>query len=184
MTIKSIAKSRFGQQLQYTLGIPNEEVRQSLMNHLVRSYAGCPVSDTTELRDYILQQLFDGDVSAFQRNMQAMFARIPYQLHIPCDAYYHSLLLLWLNMLGFEALGEVPTNIGRIDAVWTWKDRVVIAEIKHSEKDTLETLLKEAFDQIHDRRYYEGYTGNNRRIALLAIAVAGREIECRMEEMK
>ena len=38
LTIKSIAKSQFGQQLQYTLGIPNEEVRQSLMNHLVSSY--------------------------------------------------------------------------------------------------------------------------------------------------
>jgi len=43
----------------------NEEVRKSLMLHLVGSYAECPVSDTTELRDYMLQQLFDGDVSAF-----------------------------------------------------------------------------------------------------------------------
>jgi len=183
LTIKNVAKSRFGQQLQYTLGIPNEEVRKSLMQHLASSYTGCPVTDTTELRDYMLQQLFDGDVSAFQRNMQAMFARIPYQLHIPCDAYYHSLLLVWLNMLGFEVLGEIPTNIGRIDAVWTWEERVVIAEVKHSEKGSLESLLKEALEQIHDRRYYEGYAGNNRRIALLAIAVAGREIECRMEEL-
>ena len=183
LTVKRVAKKRFGAGLTYTLGIPNEEVRQSLMNHLVSSYAECEVTDTVELRDYMLQELFDGDVSAFQRNMQAMFANIPYQLHIPCDAYYHSLLLLWLNMLGFKALGEVSTSIGRIDAVWTWEDRVVIAEVKHSEKSTLETLLQEAFDQIHDRRYYEGYAGDNRRIALLAIAVAGREIECRMEEL-
>jgi len=183
LTIKSVAKSRFGQQLQYTLGIPNEEVRQSLMQHLLSSYSGCPVSDTTELRDYMLQQLFDGDVKALQRNIQVMFARIPYQLHIPCDAYYHSLLLLWLNMLGFNVLGEVSTSIGRIDAVWTWEERVVIAEVKHSEKGSLESLLKEAFEQIHDRRYYEGYAGNNRRIALLAIAIAGRDIECRMEEL-
>jgi hypothetical protein len=85
-------------------------------------------------------------------------------------------------MLGFDVLGEVSTSIGRIDAVWKWKERVVIAEIKHAEKGTLEALLQEAFDQIHDRRYYEGFTGNNRRIALLAIAIAGREIDCRMEE--
>jgi len=87
-------------------------------------------------------------------------------------------------MLGFDVLGEVPTNIGRIDAVWTWDNRVVIAEIKHSEKGALESLVQEAFEQIHDRRYYERFAGNNRRIALLAIAIAGREVACRMEELK
>jgi len=183
LTVKNVTKDLFGQQFQYTLGIPNEEVRQSLMLHLVSSYSGYPVSDTSELRDYMMRQLFEGDVSAFRRNLRAMFARIPYQLHIPCDAYYHSLLLLWLTMLRFDVSGEISTNIGRIDAVWTWQDRVVIVEVKHAEKGALETLLQEAFDQIHDRRYYEGYAGDNRRIALLAIAVAGREIECRMEEL-
>ena len=184
LTIKSVAQSRFGEELEYTLGIPNEEVRKSLMQHLVSSYTENSLSETSAMRDLMLQQLFDGDVSAFQRNMQAMLARIPYQLHISCDAYYHSLLLLWLNMLGFDVLGEVQTNIGRIDAVWTWEDRVVIAEIKHSEKGTLESLLQEAFEQIHDRRYYGPFACNNRRIALLAIAIAGREIECRMEELR
>ena len=69
------------------------------------------------------------------------------------------------------------------DAVWTWKDRVVVAEVKHAEKGALESLLKEAFDQIHNRRYYEGYADDNRRIALLVIAVEEREIECRIEEL-
>jgi len=54
-------------------------------------YAEIPVSDTDDMRDLMQQQLFNGDISAFQRNMQAMFARIPYQLHIPCDAYYRIL---------------------------------------------------------------------------------------------
>ena len=115
--------------------------------------------------------------------LDAMFARIPYQLHIPCDAYYHSLILLWLNMLGFDVLGEVPTDIGRIDAVWRQEDRVVIAEIKHDENSTLEALLQEAFEQIHDRRYYEAFSRKNRRVALLAIAIAGKETACRMEEL-
>ena len=184
LTVKSVTKSQFGSKMEYTLGIPNGEVRESLMKHLVSSYTECDVSDTGDYRERMLQQLFDGDVSGFQRNMRAQFARIPYQLHIACDAYYHSLLLLWLNMLGFDVLGEVPTDIGRIDAVWKWKDRVVIAEIKHDEKDTLESLLQEAFDQIHKRRYYESFAGNNNRIALLAIAIAGREIECQIDEWK
>ena len=183
LTVKSVTKSRFGEQSKYTLGIPNEEVRRSLMQHLVSSYTENPLSKTSVMRERMLQQLFDGNVSAFQQNLQTMFACIPYQLHVSCDAYYHSLLLLWLNMLGFDALGEIPTNTGRIDAVWTWEDRVVIVEIKHSEKGTLESLLQESFEQIRDRRYYERFAGNNRRIALLAIAIAGREVACKMEEI-
>ena len=183
LTVKSVHKGKVGQLSKYILGIPNEEVRKSLIKHLVSSYAGISATETDDLRDFMQQQLFDGDVSAFQRNMQAMFARIPYQLHIPCDAYYHSLILLWLNMLGFDVLGEVPTSIGRIDAVWKQDDRIVIAEIKHDEKSTLEALLQEAFEQIHNRRYYDSFSGKNRRIALLAIAISGKETACRMEEL-
>jgi hypothetical protein len=183
LTIKSVKKGKIGQSSKYILGIPNEEVRKSLIKHLVSSFAEIPVSETADIRDFMQQQLFDGDASAFERNMKAMFARIPYQLHIPCDAYYHSMILLWLNMMGFNVLGEIPTSIGRIDAVWKDEDRIVIAEVKHDENETLESLLHEAFDQIHNRRYYEGYAGNNRRVALLAIAIAGRDVACRMEEL-
>ncbi|MDR1918257.1 MAG: PD-(D/E)XK nuclease domain-containing protein, partial [Tannerellaceae bacterium] len=113
--------------------------------------------------------------------MQEMFARIPYQLHIPREAYYHSLLLLWLNLLGFQVEAELPTDKGRIDAVWVWKERVVIAEIKYAAEGAVEPLLEDAFAQIRERRYPERYAGSHRRIALLAVAFAGKEIACRME---
>jgi hypothetical protein len=183
LTIKSVTYRKVGQPPIYTLGIPNEEVRQSLIRHLVSSYAVIPSSDTAEMRDQMQEQLMKGDCTSFERNMKAMFARIPFQLHIPCDDYYHSLILLWLNMLGFNVLGEVPTSIGCIDAMWEYEDRIVIAEVKHDEKSTLEALIKEAFDQIYDRRYYEGFGGNNRRVALLAIAIAGRDVACKLEEL-
>ncbi|MDR0705008.1 MAG: PD-(D/E)XK nuclease domain-containing protein [Planctomycetaceae bacterium] len=48
--------------------------------------------------------------------------------------YYHSLLLLWLNFLGFEPQGEISTNIGVIDAIWKSSDITVITEVKYSDK--------------------------------------------------
>ena len=184
LTVKSIARSRFSEEWTYTLGIPNEEVRKSLMTYLVAAYAVFPVSETVPMRDRMLGHLFDGHVMAFERAMQEMFARIPYQLHIPREAYYHSMLLLWLSLLGFDVMGEVPTDKGRIDAVWTWEERVVIAEIKYAPEGDSEPLLKDALAQIRERRYHERYAGSDRRIALLAIAFAGKEIACRMEEIK
>jgi hypothetical protein len=182
LTVKQAAQDLFGDQLVYTLGIPNEEVRSSLMEYLVSDFAVYPVSNTATMRSRMMRELLDGDVSSFEQSMRELFARIPYQLHIPRESYYHSLLLLWLNLLGFAVEAEVSTDKGRIDAVWTWNDRVVIAEVKFALDGAVEPLLEDALNQIHDRRYYERYTGKHRRIALLAIAFAGREIACRIKE--
>jgi hypothetical protein len=182
LTIKKREKDPFGDQPIYTLGIPNEEVHQALTTHLLASFAAQTVSETSIMRNKMMQQLLDGNPVTFERSMQELFARIPYQLHIPREAYYHSLLLLWLDLLGFDVQAEVSTDKGRIDAVWTWDDRVVIAEIKYADEGATEPLLEEAMAQIKNRRYYERYTGNNKRIALLAIAFAGKEIACKMEE--
>jgi hypothetical protein len=38
--------------------------------------------------------------------------------------------------------------------------------------------------QIEDKRYYERYAGEGRRIALLAAAFAGKDIACRMTEVE
>ncbi|MDR2130407.1 MAG: PD-(D/E)XK nuclease domain-containing protein, partial [Odoribacteraceae bacterium] len=111
----------------------------------------------------------------------ALFAGIPYQLHVKREAYYHSLLLLWLNLLGFEVEAEVSTDKGRIDAAWRWGDHVVVAEIKYSEAGSVEPLLAEALAQIHARRYPNRYTATARRVTLLAVAFAGKEIGCRLE---
>jgi hypothetical protein len=181
LTVKSFCRRDFDPQLVYTLGIPNEEVRQALMNHLVSCFADYPVSDTGTMRGRMLQQLFDGDITAFENSMREMFAHIPYQLHIPHEFYYHSLLLCWLNLLGFEVQAEVSTDKGRIDAVWTWKDKVFVAEIKFAKEGNAATLLKDAFVQIKKNRYYERYQDGKKHISLLAIAFAGKEIVCQME---
>ncbi|MDR3171109.1 MAG: PD-(D/E)XK nuclease domain-containing protein, partial [Treponema sp.] len=79
--------------------------------------------------------------------------------------------------------GEVSTDKGRIDAVWTWEERVVIAEVKYAIEGKVEPLLEAAMAQILDRRYYERYTDANHRIALLAIGFAGKDLACRMTEL-
>ncbi|WP_056928545.1 ATP-binding protein, partial [Candidatus Symbiothrix dinenymphae] len=185
LTIKKIEKSQFSSTMLYTLGVPNEEVNQALTIHLLASYVAAPLSVVSSMQEQMMQQLLDGDPQAFERNLQAMFARIPNQLWGRDEKYYHSMLLLWLNMLGFKVDAEVNTDKGRIDAVWTWQERVVVAEIKYANARTTTTdaLLDEALAQIHARRYYERYAGENKRIALLGVAFAGKEIACRMEEL-
>jgi hypothetical protein len=183
LTIKKVTKDVFTQQRNFTLAIPNEEVKKAMTEHLVGSFANFPDSEMGIMRSHMMHALFDGDISRFEQNVKRLFAKIPYQLHLPREAYYHSMFLMWLNMLGFETDAEVSTDKGRIDAVWTWGERVVIAEIKFSGRKTTEKLLDEGFKQIEEKKYYERYNDGNHRIALLVVAFANKKIACKMEEL-
>ncbi|MDR1031427.1 MAG: ATP-binding protein [Treponema sp.] len=183
LTIKKTEKDEFGEELVYTLGIPNEEVRQSLMDYLTSSYAVYPVDKTISLRGRMMEALLRGEAAVFETSLKALFANIPYQLHIKREAYYHSLLLLWLNMLGFHVDAEVSTSRGRIDAVWTWKERAVIAEVKYASKGALKTLLDTAMEQIKEKGYCDRYAATHQRVAQLAVVFSGKRIACRMKEL-
>jgi hypothetical protein len=183
LTIKNAAQSSFNEELVYTLGIPNEEVRQSLMDYLTSSFAEYPVDKTISTRDRMMEALLKGDAAVFETNLKELFANIPYQLHIKREVYYHSLILVWLNMLGFHVDAKVSTNKGRIDAVWTWKERAVIAEVKYANKGALKTFLDTAMEQIKERGYCERYAATHQRVAQLAVVFSGKRIACRMKEL-
>jgi hypothetical protein len=183
LTIKQITDDVLTQQRSFTLDIPNEEVRQALLEHFVSSFANFPDAQTGVIRSRMMHSLLDGDIAVFDQSVKELFANIPYQLHLPREAYYHSMLLLWLNMLGFKIDAEVSTDKGRIDAVWTWCERVVIVEVKYSKRGAPERLVRKGLKQIKEKKYYERYNDGKHKIALLAVAFAGKNIACKMEEL-
>jgi hypothetical protein len=163
---------------RYTLGIPNSEVYEALLTCLLQAYGKYPGEQIDSLRLTMERQLTACDEAGFARSLEVLIATVPYELHIPREAYYHSLMLIWMRMLGFSIQGEVLNNLGRADAVWEQPGITVVAEIKYHAGKTVATLLDEAMTQIRDRRYYNKYTG---KVILLGIAFSGKDIGCRME---
>jgi hypothetical protein len=181
LTIKKIAKDDDNKSV-YTFEPPNEEVRDAFVSHLFGAYSELEMDEMTKLHADMQHQLKTGDSEGLERSLKAMIARVPYQLHIEEEKYYHSLLLVWLHFLGFKPQGEVSTNIGRIDAVWKLPEMTVIAEVKYSTKKSfLGRLLHKASKQIHDRKYYEAWHNDPGKIILVSIAFSGREVGCRIE---
>ncbi|MDR0700689.1 MAG: ATP-binding protein [Tannerella sp.] len=165
---------------RYTLGVPNSEVNEALLTCLLHAYGKYPGEQIDKLRMTMERQLTVGDEAGFARSLEMMIATVPYELHIPREAYYHSLMLIWMRLLGFNIQGEVLNNRGRADAVWEQPGGVtVVAEIKYHAEKTTKALLDEAMTQIRDRRYYNKYTG---KVILLGVAFSGKNIGCRMEE--
>jgi hypothetical protein len=169
-------------ELKYTLDLPNYEVRTAFTNYLLSAYSDYPVEQVRPLITDLQQYVRNKDTVAFEQCLRILFAHIPYEIHLKSEAYYHSMLLLLLKMLGFDVHGQIMTNIGRIDAVWHQVELTVVAEIKYGVGKEIDSLLDEAMTQISDRRYYDKYL--DRKVLLLGIAFTGKEIKCRMEETK
>jgi hypothetical protein len=166
---------------QYTLGTPNSEVNESLLSCLLQVYGKYPDEQIYGLRRMMQRQINNFDEAGFARSLEAMIATVPYDFHIPHEHYYHSLMLIWMRLLGFVIRGEDHNNLGRSDAVWEQPNLTVITEIKYHAEKTIDVLLDEAIQQIHDRRYYNKYLG---KVLLLGVAFSGKQTGCRMEELK
>jgi hypothetical protein len=180
LTIKKI--DMIDGRAQYTLGIPNSEVSESLLTYLVQAFGKYPDDRyIDELRRTMQRQITACDELGFARSLEAMVATVPSKIHVPCEHYYHSLMLIWMRLLGFRIRAEEANNLGYSDAVWEQPDFTVVTEVKYHAEKKIGTLLNEALKQIHERRYYNKYSG---KVLLLGIAFSGKQPGCRMEMLK
>ena len=164
---------------QYTLGIPNSEVNESLLMHLLKAFGKYPDDHyIDQLRKTMQQQITGCDQPGFAHSLEVMISTVPYDLHIPHEHYYHSLMLIWMRLLGFQVRAEEHNNLGRSDAVWEQPGITVVAEVKYHAEASIDTLLSDAIGQIHKRRYYNKYLG---KVLLLGVAFSGKQPGCRME---
>jgi len=106
-----------------------------------------------------------------------MFARIPYNLHMPAESYYHSLFYMILSLMGVKIDLEVLTDRGRIDGVLEFDDKVYLIEFKYGEPGSkMEKLLEKALLQIKEKKYYERFMSEKKKIILLAAGFIDKEI--------
>jgi hypothetical protein len=166
---------------RYTLDIPNSEVREAFMKCLLETYGQYSEQQIDELHQTMKQQILACDEAGFARTLESMVATIPPKLHIAQESYYHSIMLMWMRVIGFEIHGEASNNLGYADIVWKQSNVTVVAEIKYHANKRIKSLLIAAMKQIYEKRYYNKYLG---KVILLGIAFSGKNVGCRMEELK
>jgi 23S rRNA pseudouridine1911/1915/1917 synthase len=164
---------------QYTLGIPNRDVNESILEYLLHAYSNYPLERIHSLVVNLQKQIFDGDVSAMEQSMNALLTDLPCRLQIKNATYYQSMFLLLMRRLGFDIKKETLTNLDRVDAVLRQSGVTIVAEIKYHYRKKPDVLIDEAMRQIHDRRYYETYL--DRQVMLIAIAWTGKTLKCKTE---
>ena len=144
----------------YSLGFPNEEVRQAFFISLVRSFTDIvPVSSSQ-----YLSLLESHDLQKFFQKIQSVFASFPYPLFTNAhEITFQGMLLAILKGMGCEVHAEYLTNLGRIDLILETSNTTYIIECK------LNKCATEALSQIKDKKYFERSTHHSKDIALIGI---------------
>jgi hypothetical protein len=162
LTIERIEK--YKARPTYYLSYPNQEVRESMQQHLLASYIGQSAGGLkTLLLDKMETALAGKDIDKMMSLMKVVFSKIPYQIFIDLEAYYHSVVYLVFKLLGSQIQAEKQTNIGRMDAVLEYQNLVYIFEFK-------QTTAQKGLDQIHEKQYYQPYQHQDKGIILVGVA--------------
>ncbi len=156
--------------IEYHLGIPNQEVRQSLMGSITEFMS--KNSNSVSTTNNIKKALFAQEFVKIEINLKALFASIPYNLFTnnkmyEYEGYYVSLFYAYMKGLGFDLVGEDVTNKGRIDLTIKLDTAIYIIEFKVDDSSAIE--------QIKEKKYYEKYLDKNLPIYIIGIAFDTKE---------
>jgi hypothetical protein len=162
---------------EYTLNYPNLEVKNALITHLFEMFTKNRLDEIQPAAKHLRQYLQTENLEDFMNLIRALFAKIPYPLHIEQEAYYHSLFYMILILMGVEIDLEVLTDKGRIDGVLTFEDKIYLIEFKYGKAGSkMDRLTHKALSQIKDKNYGERFLNDLRPRIYLGVGFAGKEI--------
>lgn len=115
------------------------------------------------LRHHLIKE----DIPQFIKDLKSIFSSVSYAIAHESEGYYHANTYLILKLLGFEILPEETTNIGRIDCVIKFSNKIYILEFKFS-KNSDES--ESAFNQIVSKDYASKYRLEDKPIFALGIS--------------
>ncbi len=143
----------------YKLGYPNREVKNSMLNMLLNSYTHNKEGFAIPLAIQIEEAFVAQDFETLFIHFNTLFAKIPYQIFEQHkESYYHSVVFLTFELLGFYINSEVSTSKGRIDAVVKTEKAIFVLEFK------VNGTAEDAIQQIKEKGYADKYKSENQKV--------------------
>ena len=149
---------------EYTLGIPNKEVRDGLLNSLIPHYVNPRRSDNNAFLLGFCKAVYRNDIEAALEHMRTYMATIPYDLENHSEKHYQTIFYLMFSFLNIYIRTEVKSAIGRADAVMHMPDTIYVFELK------VDKSADEALAQIDEKGYMFPYHAEGKRLVKIGIS--------------
>ena len=159
--------------VEYQLGYPNQEVRQSLNDRLLTALL--PDAPRRLARKASPRKLLAAhDFAGLEALLRAVFAAIPHQWHTRNDirdyeGYYASVVYSYFAAKGLDVVAEDSSAGGRADLVVRGDEGVCIFEFKLLPDGPRTRARGEALAQIKARGYADKYRQPGRPVHLIGV---------------
>ncbi|GJM60899.1 ATP-binding protein [Persicobacter diffluens] len=149
----------------YQLGVPNLEVQNALNELFFETIVKAPSGDFGIEKGGLA--LYEKDMEDFEQAIRSLFASIPYENYSKSniqqfEGYYAAILFTFLSSSGLKVYPEKSIAIGRVDMTIETPDYLYVLEFKVGGEG-------KALEQIHEKRYYEPYLSDGRKVILIGM---------------
>ena len=164
----------------YTIGVPDEEVRRDLATLI----AGVAAGETDVWAANLGKMLLHAKWPKFFVGLKSLYAHLPYgpKEDDVQEFSYERILYSLLASQGVEVVSEDRQSNGRADIVAKHKKGIYVFELKVDEP------VDKAFKQIREKKYAEPYLADGRPIWLIGLSFDSKTrylvdyAACRFEE--
>ena len=153
----------------YTLGFPNEEVKQALYEMVLPALTLRKESDIQSLQANLYAQMGMGQTDDAMKSLKALIADVPYSnkklASMDMEERYRLIISTIFNAIGLKVEVEKMIATGRIDMIVQTSRYIYVIELKlrnNGGKDA-------ATQQILDRQYMEPFKADKRQVIGLGI---------------
>jgi hypothetical protein len=156
----------------YTLDFPNAEVKVGFMDNFLARMMNLGNTNTRGFAGNFYADLYNHDIEAAMKSMQAFFASIPYLEFgekalddiTKYEAYYEVLTYVVFSIFNCRTFTQVKVARGRTDVVVFMHDAVYVMELK------MRGTADEALAQIDSKDYAIPYQADGKPIIKIGIA--------------
>ncbi len=153
----------------FILTYPNIEVKEAFLQRILVWISDVQQSKINSHSFKLRTSLQNNDMHLFIDTLKSFYATIPYTIQLEQEKYYQTIFYIILTLLGIKIDVEIPTNIGRIDAVIKTDKFIYILEFK------LNADVSKAIEQIKAKKYFQQYQQDVRSIILIGISFNTQE---------
>ena len=165
-----VKKERVLEEIIYTLGFPNMEVKMSLTSIILSSISNIG-KKTNKIKFAFYEALKKNDLAELKNIFYSFYASIPHDWYrnntiANYEGYYASIFYCYFTAIGLDVRTEDVTNNGQVDMTVFYAGKVYVIEFKVIEL----TQTGSALAQIKEKKYYEKYIlPNQKEIYLIGV---------------
>ena len=158
---------------EYTLGFPNDEVKNGFLRFIYSYYVPVNPAEGNTTTSKMARALRAGKPDEFMKILDVIFSGTTYQIEINSERSFQQAMYIIMELLGEYVEAERHTSNGRIDLLLQTKDYIYIVELK------IDNTADAALQQIEEKGYARPFVNDSRRIFKIGVSFStgNRRIE-------